>query len=247
MCQQIVERHQVLDEWGFGRRHPRGRGVSALFAGPSGTGKTTAAERIAGALGLDLFKIDLSGVVSKYIGETEKNLRRIFSEAQSANAILLFDEADALFGKRSEVRDSHDRYANIEIAFLLEQMERYEGVAILATNLRQNMDDAFVRRLRFVIEFPVPTEEERARIWQLQFPLEAERAADIDFAALARQFRLTGGSIKNVVLGAAFLAASERCPIGTRELLRATRREYQKLGRVLSDAELAPFAERVAA
>ena len=247
MRHQIVERHRVLDEWGFGRRHPRGRGVSALFAGPSGTGKTTAAENIALALRLDLLKIDLSGVVSKYIGETEKNLQRIFTEAENANAIVFFDEADALFGKRSEVRDSHDRYANIEIAYLLEQMERYEGVAILATNMRQNMDDAFVRRLRFVVEFPVPTEEERVRIWQLQFPDEAERDEGIDFAMLGRQFRITGGSIKNIVLGAAFLAASKGRPIGTKDLLQATRREYQKLGRVIGEAEFAPLMEEVAA
>ena len=146
LCQQVVERHQVLERWGFARRMSLGRGVTALFAGPSGTGKTLAADVIARELGLDLYTVDLSGVVSKYIGETEKNLERIFSSAEDANAILFFDEADALFGKRSEVRDSHDRYANIEIAYLLQQMEQYEGVAILATNLRQNMDEAFVRR-----------------------------------------------------------------------------------------------------
>src|SRR6185295_3753407 len=156
-----------------------------------------------------------------------------------------FDEADALFGKRSEVRDSHDRYANIEIAYLLQQMEQYEGVAILATNLRQNMDEAFVRRLQFVVEFPFPDEEQRARIWPLLFPDEAERDSDIDFGLLARHFRITGGSIKNIVLGAAFLAAGEREPIGTRHLLRAVKREYQKMGKVLTAAELAPFEELV--
>lgn len=246
MCQQIVERHQVLDHWGFARRLSLGKGVNALFAGPSGTGKTMAAEIIARELGLDLYKVDLSGVVSKYIGETEKNLGRIFTAAENANAILFFDEADALFGKRSEVRDSHDRYANIEIAYLLQQMEQYEGVAILATNLRQNMDEAFVRRLQFVVEFPFPDEEQRARIWQLLFPDEAEREAGIDFDLLARQFRITGGSIKNIVLGAAFLAASDRSPIDTGHLLRATRREYDKLGKVLTEAELAPYGELVA-
>ena len=214
ICAQVVQRHRVLDEWGFARTQSLGKGVSALFAGPSGTGKTMAAEIIARELGLDLYKIDLSGVVSKYIGETEKNLERIFAAAENANAILFFDEADALFGKRSEVRDSHDRYANIEIAYLLQRMEQYEGVAILATNLRQNMDEAFVRRLQFVVEFPFPDEEQRARIWPLLFPAEAERSPDIDFDMLARQFRVTGGSIKNIVLGAAFLAASEAEPIG---------------------------------
>jgi ATPase family associated with various cellular activities (AAA) len=245
MRQRVVARHQVLEEWGFGRRHMRGKGISALFAGPSGTGKTTAAEIIAGELGLDLLKVDLSGVVSKYIGETEKNLQRVFAIAEAADAILFFDEADALFGKRSEVRDSHDRYANIEIAYLLERMERYEGIAILATNLRQNMDDAFVRRLQFIVEFPFPTEQERERIWELQFPDEADRDDDIDFASLARQFRVAGGSIRNIVLGAAFLAAAEGRPIGMRELLHATRREYHKLGRVLGAAELGPYAELV--
>jgi ATPase family associated with various cellular activities (AAA) len=240
MCQQIVERPRVLDAWGFGHRHARGRGVSALFAGPSGTGKTTAAEIIARELGLDLLKIDLSGVVSKYIGETEKNLQRVFAAAENANAILFFDEADALFGKRSEVRDSHDRYANIEIAYLLERMEDYDGVAILATNLRQNVDDAFVRRLSFVVEFPFPTDDERVRIWELQFPAEAEREPEIDFEALAREFRITGGSIRNIVQAAAYLAAGDGRPIATPHLLHATRREYQKLGRVLPAVELEP-------
>jgi hypothetical protein len=245
ICQQITERHRVLDEWGFARRFSLGKGVTALFAGPSGTGKTTAADIIARELGLDLYTIDLSRVVSKYIGETEKNLERIFTAAEDTDAILLFDEADALFGKRSEVRDSHDRYANTEVAYLLQKMEQYEGVAILATNLRQNMDEAFVRRLQFVVEFPFPEEEQRARIWRLLFPEEAERSDDIDFALLARQFRITGGSIKNIVLGAAFLAAGDEAPIATRHLLRATRREYQKMGRVLSAGELGPYAKQV--
>jgi SpoVK/Ycf46/Vps4 family AAA+-type ATPase len=183
-------------------------------------------------------------VVSKYIGETEKNLERIFTAAENANAILFFDEADALFGKRSEVHDSHDRYANIEIAYLLQRMEQYEGVAILATNLRQNMDDAFVRRLQFVVEFPFPDEEQRASIWPLMFPPEAE-CADIDFVTLARQFRLTGGSIRNIVLSAAVLAASKSEPIATHHLLHATHREYLKMGRVLTDAELGPYAGQV--
>jgi AAA+ superfamily predicted ATPase len=246
MCQQIIERHQVLDAWGFGQRLSLGKGVSALFAGPSGTGKTTAADIIALELGLDLYKIDLSGVVSKYIGETEKNLERIFTAAENANAILFFDEADALFGKRSEVRDAHDRYANIEIAYLLQRMEQYEGVAILATNLRQNMDEAFVRRLQFVVEFPFPDEAQRARIWPLLFPDEAERDVDIDFGLLARQFRITGGTIKNIVLSAAFLAAGDHEPIGTGHLVQALQREYQKMGKVLSEAELEPYRELVA-
>jgi AAA+ superfamily predicted ATPase len=247
MCAQVEERHRVLDEWGFGRRFSLGKGVNALFTGPSGTGKTTAADIIGNALGLDLYKVDLSGVVSKFIGETEKNLDRIFRAAENSNAILFFDEADALFGKRSEVRDAHDRYANIEIAYLLQQMEQYEGVAILATNLRQNMDDAFVRRLQFVVDFSFPDEEQRARIWPLLFPDEARRDPDIDFGLLARQFRITGGSIKNIVVGAAFLAAAEDEAIGLSHLLRALRREYQKMGKVLTAADLEPFGEPVAA
>ena len=247
LYQQVDERHRVLDVWGFGRRLSLGKGVNALFSGPSGTGKTMAAEIIARRLGLDLYKIDLAGVVSKYIGETEKNLARIFAAAGNASAILFFDEADALFGRRSEVRDSHDRYANVEIAYLLQQMEQYEGVAILATNLRQNMDDAFVRRLQFVIEFPFPDEERRGQIWRGLFPEEAERDEDIDFDLLARQFRITGGSIKNVVLAAAYLAAADGVPIDTGHLLRATRREYDRMGQVLGAAELVPFGELVAA
>ena len=234
MCQQVVHRHQVLDEWGFGRRLSVGKGVTALFAGPSGTGKTMAADIIAGELGLDMYKIDLSGVVSKYIGETEKHLERIFTAAENANAILFFDEADALFGKRSEVRDSHDRYANVEVAYLLQKMDRFEGVAILATNLRKNMDEAFVRRLCFAIDFPFPNEEQRARIWRILFPAEAWRDPDIRFDALGAQLRISGGSIKNIVLNAAFLAASSEQSIGMQHLLHATRREYQKMGKVLS-------------
>jgi hypothetical protein len=245
ICAQVVQRHHVLDEWGFARTQSLGKGVSALFAGPSGTGKTMAADIVARELGLVLYKIDLSGVVSKYIGETEKNLERIFVAAENANAILFFDEADALFGKRSEVRDSHDRYANLEIAYLLQRMEQYDGVAILASNLRQNMDEAFVRRLQFVVEFPFPDEEQRARIWPLLFPAEADRSPDLDFSTLARQFRVTGGSIRNIVLGAAYLAAGEGEPIATRHLLHATRREYVKLGRVLTEAELGPYAGQV--
>jgi SpoVK/Ycf46/Vps4 family AAA+-type ATPase len=234
MCQQVVYRHRVLDEWGFGNRLSVGKAVTALFVGPPGTGKTMAADIIAHELGLDLYKIDLSGMVSKYIGETEKNLRRIFSAAENANAILFFDEADALFGKRSEVRDSHDRYANIEVAYLLQQMDQYQGVAILATNLRQNMDEAFVRRLGFAIDFPFPDEEQRARIWRLLFPPEARRTSDIDFLALGNQLRIAGGNIKNIVLSAAFLAASANESVGTEHLLHATRREYRKMGKVLS-------------
>jgi SpoVK/Ycf46/Vps4 family AAA+-type ATPase len=234
----------VLDEWGFGRKLSLGKGVNALFAGPTGTGKTMAAEIIANELGLELYKIDLSSVVSKYIGETEQNLDRIFTAAQNANVILFIDEADALFGKRSEVRDSHDRYANIEIAYLLQKMEQYEGIAILATNLRQNMDEAFIRRLQFIVEFPFPDEAHRYHIWQRHFPPEAPRDEEIDYASLAR-LRISGGNIKNIVLAAAFLAATDGGRIGMEHMIQAARREYQKLGKPLSAAELGLHAAEV--
>jgi AAA+ superfamily predicted ATPase len=238
ICQRVMHQHRVLGAWGFDRKLSQGKGVNVLFAGPSGTGKTMAAEIIANALGLDLYKIDLSGVVSKYIGETEKNLDRIFRAAENANAILFFDEADALFGKRSEVRDSHDRYANLEISYLLQKMEAYDGIAILATNLRQNLDDAFVRRLAFTVHFPFPDEASRRRVWAGIWPVETPLATDVDLDALARQFKLSGGNIKNIALAAAFFAAEDGGLVTMAHLLQATRREYQKLGKVLSDTEL---------
>ncbi len=239
LCNQLKYRAVVYDQWGFGRKLAHGTGVCALFTGPSGTGKTMAAEIIAAELGLDLYRIDLAAVVSKYIGETEKNLERIFTSAADANAVLFFDEADALFGKRSEVRDAHDRYANIEVAYLLQRIESYEGLVILATNLRQNMDEAFVRRLQFIVDFPFPDEAHRRQIWQVLFPAETPRSADIDIGYLAQRFRLAGGNIKNIVLGAAFLAAADGGAVTMGHLLQATRREHQKMGKVLTEAELA--------
>ena len=239
LCRRAVDRRRVLDEWGFGRKLSRGRGVNALFAGPAGTGKTMAAEVIAAELGLDLYAIDLAGVVSKWIGETEKNLDRIFRAAEDADAVLFFDEADALFGKRSEVRDSHDRYANIEISYLLQKMEQYDGLAILATNLRQNLDEAFLRRLAFTIIFPFPEEADRRRIWQVIWPTATPLGDDVDLDMMARHFKLSGGQIKNIALAAAHLAASDGGVVTMAHLLHATRREYQKLGKRLSDAELA--------
>jgi SpoVK/Ycf46/Vps4 family AAA+-type ATPase len=238
ICRRVVHHHRVLGEWGFGRKLSLGKGVNALFAGPSGTGKTMAADIIANELGLDLYKIDLSSVVSKWIGETEKNLDRIFTAAENANAILFFDEADALFGKRSEVRDSHDRYANVEISYLLQKMEEYEGIAILATNLRQNLDESFVRRLAFTVHFPFPDETSRERIWSGIWPLETPLGDDLDLAFLAHQFKLSGGNIKNIALAAAFLASEDGGPITMAHLRHATRREYQKLGKTVSEAEL---------
>lgn len=238
ICQRVRHRHRVLGEWGFNRKLSSGKGVNALFAGPSGTGKTMAAEIIANELKLDIYKIDLSGVVSKYIGETEKNLDQIFTAAEHANAILFFDEADALFGKRSEVRDSHDRYANIEISYLLQKMEQYEGIAILATNLRQNLDESFVRRLAFTVHFPFPDETDRQRIWAGIWPCQTPLTDEVDLDFLARQFKLSGGNIKNVALAAAFLASADGGRVTMNHLFHATQREYQKLGKVLSNAEL---------
>jgi len=231
-------RTRVFDEWGFGAKLSLGKGLAALFTGASGTGKTMAAEVVAGELGLDLYKIDLSAVVSKFIGETEKNLAKIFAEAEASNAILFFDEADALFGKRSEVRDSHDRYANIETAYLLQRLEAYEGLVILATNFKKNMDEAFVRRLQHVIEFSMPTQADRRRMWSAIWPKATPLAPDINFDALAR-FELAGGGIKNVAVAAAFLAAAEDGPVTMSHLLRATQREFQNMGRILAPGELA--------
>jgi SpoVK/Ycf46/Vps4 family AAA+-type ATPase len=241
ICQRVTFRHRVFADWGFERKLSLGKGINALFVGPSGTGKTMAAEIIANELGLELYKIDLSGVVSKYIGETEKNLDRIFTAAENANAILFFDEADALFGKRSEASDAHDRYANIEIAYLLQQMEEYDGVAILATNLRRNLDESFVRRLAFTVHFPFPDEDHRRRIWERIWPREMPLADGLDLEFLANRFKLSGGSIKNIALAAAFLAASARGAVTVVHLIQATRREYEKMGKHLNVSELEPL------
>ena len=204
----------VFDRWGIGGRAVRGRGVTALFAGDSGTGKTMSAEVVAGDLGLDLYVIDLSTVVDKYIGETEKNLDRVFREADRVNGVLLFDEADALFGKRSEVKDAHDRYANVEVAYLLQRMESFDGLAILTTNLRANVDEAFTRRLDSIVDFPMPEEEDRRKLWQRHLPQTLPQADDIDIDFLAKAFKLAGGNIRNVCVTAAFLAAEEGTAVG---------------------------------
>jgi SpoVK/Ycf46/Vps4 family AAA+-type ATPase len=235
-------RDVVLDGWGMGRASStRGRGLTALFAGDSGTGKTMSAEVMAGELGLDLYVIDLSTVIDKYVGETEKNLDRIFSEADRVNGVLLFDEADAVFGKRSDVKDSHDRYANVEVAYLLQRMELFDGVAILTTNLRSNLDDAFTRRLDAVVDFPVPDEEDRLRLWERHLPRNVPRAEDLDLAFLARRFRISGGNVRNICLAAAYRAAAEDRSLCMADLIHGTAREYQKLGRLRVEAEFGPW------
>ncbi len=243
ICNMMKYRQIVLGEWGYNHKFSLGKGLNVLFSGPSGTGKTMASEIIANELELDMYKIDLSQIVSKYIGETEKNLHRIFEEARTNNAILFFDEADALFGKRSEVRDAHDRYANIETAYLLQKMEEYDGVVVLATNLRGNMDDAFVRRIHFIIEFPFPDEAYREKIWKAVFPETAPVGKDIDFSFLARRFKLTGGNIRNISLGAAFLAAADGGTITMDRLIHAVRREYQKMGKLCVKGDFGEYYE----
>jgi len=237
VCSQANHASSVYGAWCFERTLSLGRGLNVLFSGPPGTGKTMAAEVIASDLKVDLLKIDLSQIVSKYIGETEKNLRQLFAQAAIANAVLLFDEADALLGKRSAVKDAHDRYANTEVAYLLQKMEEYPGISILTTNLRQNIDEAFTRRMRFIIEFPFPEDEDRLRIWQTVWPREVPLASDVDFRRLAQQFRLSGGSIRNIALSAAFLAAEQGEPVAMRHLMRATRSEQQKMGRLVNEEE----------
>jgi AAA+ superfamily predicted ATPase len=231
-------RYRVLEEWGFGRKLAQAKGVSVLFTGPSGAGKTMAAEVIASDLMLDLYKIDLSRVVSQYIGVTEKNLEQIFSAAERSNAILFFDEADALFGKRSEVHDAHDRYANIEVSYLLQRMEQYEGIAILATNLRGNLDEAFVRRIAYTVRFSLPGEAERLKIWEKIWPSQDLLEPGVDLPGLAKTFRLSGGNIRNVALSASFFAAARGGRITTDDILRAVQREYEKVGKTMTPAEL---------
>jgi hypothetical protein len=244
LCDRAAVHGRVLDRWGFAEKLSLGRGIAALFGGPSGTGKSMAAEVVAGALGLDLFRINLATVVDKYIGETEKNLDAIFRAGADANGILLFDEADALFGKRSEVRDAHDRYTNLEVSYLLQRMEEYDGLAILSTNLYANIDEAFVRRLAAIVWFPFPEPPERAEIWRRVWP-SATPVEPLDIALLAERFPLSGGNIKGAALAAAGFAAADGGVVTAEHVRRAVRREYQKMGRTLTAEELG-VPERVA-
>lgn len=240
VCGYIKYKGIIYAEWGFDKKLSLGKGLNVLFSGPSGTGKTMVAGIIANEVKLDIYKIDLSNVVSKYIGETEKNLGRIFKEAETTNAIIFFDEADALFGKRSEVRDSHDRYANIEINYLLQKMEEYEGIVILASNFSNNIDEAFLRRLHFKIDFPSPDEELREKIWRNIFPRKTPVAENIDYSFLS-MFKITGGNMKNIALSAAFLAADDSGVIKMEHIIKGTQREFQKMGKLCTKEDFGQY------
>jgi hypothetical protein len=234
-------RDQVLGAWRMRPGGGRGRGVTALLAGESGTGKTMACEVVAAELGLDLYVVDLSTVVDKYVGETEKNLDRVFDEAAAVHGVLLFDEADAIFGKRSQVKDAHDRYANLESAFLLQRMESFDGIAVLTTNLRANLDEAFTRRLDVIADFPMPDAEQRLALWDRCLGVVLPRASDVDLAFCAERFELAGGSIRACAVTAAYLASDAGHPVTMANLITAIRAEYRKLGRLLLDSEFGPY------
>ncbi|MBD2692095.1 ATP-binding protein [Anabaena catenula] len=236
IASHVQQRTKVYQRWGFGNKSGRGLGISSLLAGVSGTGKTTAAEVLARELRLDIYRIDLSAVVSKYIGETEKNLRRVFDAAELGGVVLLFDEADALFGKRTEVKDSHDRHANVEVSYLLQRMETYRGLSVLTTNLKDSLDQAFLRRIRFVVQFPFPDAATRAEIWRRVFPKDTPTEG-LDFQRLA-QLNVAGGNIRNIALNTAFLAADAGEVVTMKYVLQATMSEYIKLERALTDAEI---------
>lgn len=244
-CTHIRYRHTVYNEWGFGKKAAYGRGLSLLFSGPPGTGKTMAAQVLTNQLHMQLYKVQLSQIVSKYIGETEKNLRKVFTEAKNANCVLFFDETDALFGKRSEVKDSHDRHANIETAYLLQQMEEYDGVVLMATNLLQNIDEAFMRRISFVISFPFPDPATRTLLWKKLLETNAPISDNVDFGFLAENFKIAGGNIKNCVIHAAFLAAAEGVPIGMKHLLNAVVKEQRKNNIIVLKDDLRQYADLV--
>jgi SpoVK/Ycf46/Vps4 family AAA+-type ATPase len=243
-CNRLQYRHKVFGEWGFERKFPYGKGISMMFTGPPGTGKTMSAMIMARELDAECYRIDLSRIVSKYVGETEKHLHELFAEAQLSGAILFFDEADALFGKRSEVKDANDKYANMETSYLLQKMEEYDGLTILATNLAQNLDEAFIRRIHFIVKFPFPDLAQREQLWRTMFPPQMPLDADIDYRYLAQTFELAGGPIKNVVLTAAYLAAEEGASTGMRHIMEAVKQEYKKIGKLLMKDRLGIYADK---
>lgn len=238
---QIAYRYRVFEEWGFGGKLPYGRGVSMLFAGPPGTGKTMAAQVLAKELNLELYKVDLSGVLSKYIGETQKNLRDIFDEVHKSRSILFFDEADVLFGKRVNVTDSRDISANAQTAYLLQKIEEYDGITILATNLLQNFDDAYKRRIKYIVQFTFPQEGQRRQLWEQVFPGQMPLSEDLDREFLASNFELSGAAIKNIAVNAAFMAASGQEVTGMKHILAALQQEYKKSGKTLGREELKEY------
>lgn len=234
---QMRHRSKVIDEWGFAAKYPGVTNLCVLFHGPSGTGKTMASSILANELSLPLYRVDISTVLSKYIGETEQNIARLFDRAESMNVVLLFDEAEGLFSKRTETKDSHDRHGNLQIGFMLQRIESYPGLVILSTNLLGNMDKAFHRRFRYMIEFPFPTSEERLRLWQKIFPSQVQLDADVDLELLAQKAALAGGAIRNAAISAAFLAARDGTPVTMAHLVKAVRREYDKVGKLFSEAD----------
>lgn len=240
-CNQIKYKHVVYDEWNLKHTILYGRGLSMLFTGPPGTGKTMAAQVVANDLHLEIYRVDLSQVVSKYIGETEKNLAEIFDSAKKSNVVLLFDETDALFGKRTEVKDSHDKHANLETAYLLQKMEEYDGITIMTTNLLENLDQAFFRRISYVIHFPIPDENSRKLIWQKIYPKEAPIGDDVDFNFLAKKFEISGGNIKNVVITSTFMAAAESQKIGMKHIIKALEYEMKKQGKMMSKSDFGEY------
>ena len=242
ICSHVWHRHKVYDEWNMDSRYAYGKNVSALFFGPPGTGKTMAVHVLANMLNLPLYRIDLSQVVDKYIGETEKRLEEIFDSAEKNNTVLFFDEADAIFGKRSDVNEAKDKYANTEVSYILQRIEQYDGIVILATNYRKNIDEAFMRRIRYVVEFSLPDKELRKELWQTSFSKEIQTEG-LDFEYLAEQFEVAGGAIKNIVLNAAFLAAAENRPVGMVDVLRSVRNENVKIGKVMLSKDFGRYEE----
>lgn len=242
-CNHIQYKHVVYEEWGFNKKRAYGNGVCVLFTGSPGTGKTMAAQVVAKALHINMYKVDLSQITSKYIGETEKNLKKLFDEAKKSNSLLFFDEADTIFGKRTEVKDSHDKHANMDAAYLLQKIEEYEGISVLATNYIQNIDEAFIRRISFIIRFSMPDINERKEIWQKAFPDTIPVEREIDFDFLASKFQLSGSNIKNIALHSAFLAASNNEGISMKHIIDAIRTEYLKVNKILLKEDLGPYYE----